>query len=45
MNPNLQGKGVEGRQGIDRYDWILAIVRPIELVPEKGRQRLWEWEG
>lgn len=28
-----------------RYVWILANVRPIEPVPAKGMQRLWEWEG
>ena len=26
-----------------RYAWELANVRPIEPVPAKGRQRLWEW--
>jgi hypothetical protein len=28
-----------------RYAWELANVRPIEPVPAKGMQRLWEWEG
>jgi hypothetical protein len=27
-----------------RYAWIHANVRRIELVPAKGRQRIWEWE-
>lgn len=26
-----------------RYAWMLANVRPIEPVPAKGMQRLWEW--
>lgn len=28
-----------------RYAWILENVRPIEPIPAKGKQRLWEWEG
>jgi hypothetical protein len=27
-----------------RYVWILDNVRPIDPVPAKGRQRIWEWE-
>ena len=26
-----------------RYAWILENVRPIEPVPARGMQRLWEW--
>jgi hypothetical protein len=26
-----------------RYAWILENIRPIEPVPAKGQQRLWEW--
>lgn len=28
-----------------RYAWRMDNVRPIEPVPAKGMQRLWEWEG
>lgn len=28
-----------------RYAWILDNVRPIEPVPAKGMQRIWNWEG
>lgn len=28
----------------DRYAWILKNVRPIDPIPAKGQQRLWEWE-
>ena len=28
-----------------RYAWILENVRPIDPVPAKGMQRLWEWNG
>lgn len=27
-----------------RYAWLLDNVRPIDPVPAKGRQGLWEWE-
>lgn len=28
-----------------RYAWILENVRPIEPLPARGFQRLWEWDG
>jgi hypothetical protein len=28
-----------------RYAWILDNVRPIEPVPAKGMQRIWNWDG
>ena len=27
-----------------RYAWLLENVRPIEPIPAKGMQRIWEWE-
>lgn len=27
-----------------RFAWILDNIRPIEPVPAKGMQRLWEWD-
>ena len=27
------------------YAWILENVRPIDPVPAKGQQRIWNWEG
>lgn len=27
-----------------RYAWILDNVRPIDPVPAKGQQRIWEWK-
>ena len=34
-----------GDYAIGRYAWQLENVRPIDPVPAKGQQRLWEWEG
>lgn len=28
-----------------RYAWILTNVHPIDPVPARGKQRIWEWEG
>lgn len=28
-----------------RYAWLLDNIRPIDPVPAKGRQGLWEWEA
>ena len=28
-----------------RFMWLMENVRPIEPVPAKGMQRLWEWPG
>lgn len=28
-----------------RYAWELANIRPIDPIPARGRQRLWEWDG
>lgn len=27
-----------------RFAWILASARPIEPIPARGMQRLWEWK-
>jgi len=34
-----------GNYDVGRYAWILKNVKPINPVPAKGMQRLWEWEG
>lgn len=34
-----------GDLSIGRYAWLLENVQPIEPVPARGMQRLWEWEG
>jgi hypothetical protein len=45
------GKTIRGNEfmfgdySIGRYAWILENVKPIEPVPARGQQGLWNWEA